>query len=293
MNFTLSKMNGSLPYAGRKAVLATMHSKHIAVAPALRAGAGLAIVPATGINTDQLGTFSGEIPRNGTMLEVAICKAQMGMKASGLSLGLATEGSFGPHPTLPFLAAGIELMTFVDDERKIVVTESFIARHTNFDHLVVAPGEDLEAFLHRVGFSSHGLIVRPNDGRPSQGLVKGIIDASDLDRAIGVAASLSSDGKARLETDMRAHLNPTRMQSLAVLAERLAKRLATVCPECNAPGFGRTGIREGLVCEKCGTPTQMVAAEHFSCASCTYGEDRLRSDGLTKAPAGSCPQCNP
>jgi hypothetical protein len=29
---------------------------------------------------------------------------------------------------------------------------------------------------------------------------------------------------------MRAHLNPTRMKSLTVLAERLAQRLATLCP---------------------------------------------------------------
>ncbi|MDH6257547.1 DUF6671 family protein [Bradyrhizobium sp. BR13661] len=293
MNITPSKKNNFLPYAGRKAVLATMHSKHTAVAPALRAGVGLEIVTATGIDTDQLGTFSGEIPRNGTMLEVAISKTRLGMKASGLSLGLATEGTFGPHPALPFLAAGIELMTFVDDERKIVVSESFVAPHTNFDYLVVAPGEDLKGFLDRVGFPSHALIVRPNEGSPSQGLVKGILDASDLGRAIAVAASLSSDGKAQLETDMRAHLNPTRMQSLALLAEKLAKRLATACPECDAPGFGRTETREGLLCEACGAPTQMIATEVFSCASCSYREDRPRFDGLRKAPPGSCPECNP
>ena len=177
---TISTPNCCLPYAGRKAVLATMHHKQIAIAPALLAIAGLKVEPAAGIDTDLFGTFSGEIPRNGTMREVAIRKAQLGMSLSGRSIGLASEGTFGPHPSLPFLAAGIELMAFVDDERKIVVTESFVAQHTNFDHLIVDPGEDLGPFLHRVGFPSHALIVRPNDGGAPKGLFKGIFEPCDL-----------------------------------------------------------------------------------------------------------------
>ena len=34
------------------------------------------VVPAVGLDTDLLGTFSGEIPRQGTMLEVAVRKAR-------------------------------------------------------------------------------------------------------------------------------------------------------------------------------------------------------------------------
>lgn len=285
--------SAAFAYAGKKAVLATMHSKEIAIAPALLAATGLVLVPTTGLDTDLLGTFAGEVARNGTMREVAVRKARLGMDLSGIALGVASEGSFGPHPVIPFLTAGIELMAFVDGERNTVIAESIVAEHTNFNHLVVSPDEDFETFLHLVGFPSHALIVRPNKNETSQGLCKGLVQRSDLDCAINRAASFSADRKVRLETDMRAHVNPTRMKSLEVLAERLGQRLATPCPECNAPGFGRTGVRKGLICEDCGAETEMFAAEILSCSMCELSKDQHRSDSLTRAPAANCPDCNP
>lgn len=280
-------------YAGRHAVLATMHRKEEAIAPAMLSSLGLIIAPTAGIDTDQLGTFSGEITRDGTMLEVAVRKARLGMSAAGVALGLASEGSFGPHPAIPFLHAGIELLVFVDDERGIVVHEILIAESTNLEHLAVLPGDALEAFLGRIGFPAHGLIVRPNEGEPTVALAKGVVELDRLTRAIAEAAAASPDGRARLETDMRAHLNPTRMKSLATLADRLARRLATLCPGCGAPGFGRTGTGGGLLCETCGTATEMIATEVFGCPACDYAEQRPRFDGLQRAPALYCPECNP
>jgi hypothetical protein len=43
-------------------------------------------------------------------------------------------GSFDPHPGLPFLAAGLEVMVFVDQERGLEIWERLIARRTNFAH---------------------------------------------------------------------------------------------------------------------------------------------------------------
>jgi len=254
---------------------------------------GLIVTSTPGLDTDQLGTFSGEIPRDGTMLDVAMRKARLGMNAAGAPLGLASEGSFGPHPAIPYIPAGMELLVFVDDESGIVVTESLIAEKTNYDHLVVSPGEASDGFLQRIGFPTHGLIVRPNKGEVASALAKGIVDPDRLRRAIEAAAAVSSDGRARMETDMRAHFNPTRMRSLAILAERLAQRLARQCPACGAPGFGRTGSRAGLLCEACGTPTELVVAEILGCPACDYTEERLRGDGLQRAPAQHCPLCNP
>jgi len=281
------------PYAGRRAVLATMHRKEEAIAPAMLSTLGLIIAPSAGLDTDQLGTFSGEIRRNGTMLEVAVRKARLGMIAAGEPLGLASEGSFGPHPAIPFFHAGMELLVFVDEERGIVVHESFLAQSTNLEHLAVLPSDALEPFLRRIGFPAHGLIVRPNEGEPTTALTKGIVELDSLIRAIAEAAAVSPDGRARLETDMRAHLNPTRMNSLVSLADRLARRLATLCPGCGAPGFGRTGTRGALLCETCGTPTEMTAAEVFGCPACDYVEERPRFDGLQRAPTQDCPECNP
>ncbi|MEP6836483.1 MAG: DUF6671 family protein, partial [Bradyrhizobium sp.] len=122
-------------------MLATMHRKEAVIAPALLSGVGLLVAATPGLDTDQLGTFSGEVPREGAILEVAVRKARLGMSATGLPLGIASEGTFGPHPAIPFMPAGMELLVFVDDDRKIVISERLIAEATNFDHLVVSPGE--------------------------------------------------------------------------------------------------------------------------------------------------------
>lgn len=282
------------PYAGRRAVIATMHRKEEVIGPALLSALSLSTVLPRALNTDQLGTFSGEIPRQGTMLDVAVQKARLGMRAAALPLGIASEGSFGPHPRIPLLAAGQEILVFVDDDAGLVVREGLVTTATNFDYLAVAPDETLEPFLERVGFPEHGLLVRPNDDSLDRVFAKGITDRERLAWAIGAAARLSADGRARIETDMRAHLNPTRMKLLAVLARKLAQRLACLCPACSAPGFGRSDVRApGLRCEECGTATEMAAVEIHGCAVCGHRAERPRADGLKAAPARHCPVCNP
>ena len=281
------------PYAGRRAALATMHGKERAVAPAMAEALGLVVEPTAGLDTDRLGTFSGEVPRPGTMLETALAKARLGLAASGLDLALASEGSFGPHPVVPFLAGGIELLLFHDAGRGLTVHETLVADATNFAHLAVAPGEPLDPFLAKAGFPAHALIVRPNRGERTLFLAKGLADRAALDRAVAAAAAASADGRALVETDMRAHLNPTRMGTIAELARRLAARLACLCPACAAPGWGRTDVARGLPCGLCGSPTEHVLTEIFGCAACPHREERPRRDDLREADPMHCPVCNP
>lgn len=281
------------PYRDRQVALSTMHDKQQAIAPAFMATLGASVVVTAGLDTDALGTFSGEVPRRGTMREAAIAKARLGMCAAGLPFGIASEGSFGPHPQIPFMPGAIELMTFIDDERDVVILESRVVDETNFSHRVVTPADSLEDFITRVQFPSHGLIVRANAGDVHFGMVKGIQSLELLRAAMTEAARLSADGKAHIETDMRAHMNPTRMRSLAVLATQLAQRLASACPSCTTPGWGRAGVVSGLPCEACGTPTEMVVAEVFGCAKCEHTERRPRRDGLHYAKQSHCPYCNP
>lgn len=109
----------AVSYADRWAVLATKHDKLPLVAPPLAAVG----VKVTGVadNTDQLGTFTEEVRRPGTPLETAVAKARLGMAATGSALGLASEGSIGPHPASPFLTADIEVVVLVDADRDLVV----------------------------------------------------------------------------------------------------------------------------------------------------------------------------
>jgi len=270
-----------------------MHGKEQAIAPVFLATLNLIVVPAKGVDTDALGTFSGKIPRRGTMIEAAVAKARRGMERARLPFGIASEGSFGPHPLFPIIPAGFELLAFVDDERGTTIHESLVIDDTNFAHLVTSPKEPMAKFLDHVGFPSHGLIVRPNVGDIDAALVKGIVDLHTLDVAIGAAAALSGDGFARVETDMRAHLNPTRMKSLTALATRLSERLSSCCPSCAAPGWGRVKVIRGLPCEMCDTATEWVMFEIFGCAACTHQEERPRADSLTQTGAANCPACNP
>ena len=284
---------GPHPYTGRSAVLATMHGKQRAVAPAFGQLIGLNVVATVGLDTDALGTFSGETPRRGPMLETAVAKARLGIEATGLRLAIASEGSFGPHPQIPFLPAGIELLVFVDADRDSVIHETMLAEQTNFAHLVAAPGSPIDSFLAQVGFPQHALVVRPNSGNPAAALAKGIVERGDLDRAIAAAAAASADRCALIETDMRAHLNPTRMDTLARLSMQLAQRLAAQCPACCAPGWGRVEVTRGLPCELCRLPTQVIAAEVFGCAACGHRASQPRRDGMVHAQAMHCDACNP
>lgn len=281
-------------YQDRPVALATRHGKERAVGPPLRRHLNASLKVAEDVDTDALGTFSGEVRRIGTAKETAFAKARLGMAATGLPLGLASEGSFAPHPTLGFVPADHEIVAFVDSDLGLEIAEGVLSLRTNFAHLNARPGDDIGPFLKRIGFPSHAVIVRPLDGDTGgMPVAKGIIEADDLARATQQAAALSSDGRVRIETDMRAHLNPTRMAVIRATATRLALRLASTCPACEAPGWGRVGVERGLPCRACGEPTELVAAIVEGCAVCTERRRQPRPDGRAGADPGECPACNP
>ncbi len=282
-----------LPYSGQTVSLATRHAKERAIARAFHRGLDVQIAVAAHVDTDELGTFCAERPRAGSAAQVCLTKAELGMKATGLSLGVASEGSFGAHPLVPLLAVGEEWMTFVDHGQNLVIVERLLARRTNFSHRIVSPEVDLTEWLLRVGFPSHGLIVRPHHPLAPGTVHKGIREPASLTAAISCCCRGSADGLALVETDMRAHMNPTRMASIRALAFRLVRRIGTFCPLCDAPGWGVMGTRTGLPCSSCGCATELILAELHGCVACSHREERPRPDGLQQADPGQCPFCNP
>lgn len=280
-------------YQGRAVVCATKHRKEQIIGP-LMARLGLRICVPMDLDTDALGTFSGEVPRLGSPHEVVVRKARLGMISMGLPLGLASEGSFGPHPAVPFVAGDHEILAFVDDGLGIQVTEELFSSETNFAYQVVAGIDGCRDFLRRARFPSHGLILRPNAGSPPWPLlVKGITTWAEFVDAMRRCAQASSDGLVHVETDMRAHMNPTRQRVIGILAERLARRLATRCPSCAAPGWGLVGVVRGLPCAVCGGATDWVRQEIHGCPLCQCKQTIPRSDGRHVADAAHCPWCNP
>lgn len=282
------------PYAGHFGVLATMHGKEAAIAPALRDGLGLVVDVAPDLDTDSLGTFTGEIPRVGSMREVAIAKARLGMAAARRPIGIASEGSYGPHPWIPFFAGGIELMVLVDETRDIIVTEQLVEDAPTYAHAEVTSVDELGSYLERTCFPQHALITKPNKPKtPSFPVYKGLRGRQALAEAVAECMAVSADGMAFVQTDMRAHMNPTRMASIARLAHKLCARVATRCPVCNLPGYGLIGIDTGLPCGWCGAPSELVLHEILGCVACSHREQRPRPDGRHHADPGDCMHCNP
>jgi hypothetical protein len=296
----LALMPAPSPYAGVTVALATRHGKERVIARALRHGLGADLLHVRSVDTDALGTFCGGVRRPGSALAACIAKAEAALVAGGVEFAIASEGSFGPHPQLPFLAAGREWLVFVDRCRGLTISEQLLAPRTNFAHRLVTapeasgPDQGLGRWLEQVGFPSHGLMVRAHNGGAGAAEVeKGLHQWEELVAAIRRAAAASSDGLALVETDMRAHCNPTRMGAIRRLTFRLVRRLASPCPACQAPGWGVVDQRSGLPCGVCGFPTALTRAVVWGCSRCGHQEEKPRPDGLHLADPGQCNWCNP
>ncbi|MFM8525250.1 MAG: DUF6671 family protein [Cyanobacteriota bacterium] len=282
-------------YRGQRLCLASQHQKERALARPFEAGLGVVMDVAGDLETNAFGSFSGERPRLDTAQRTCRLKAEAGLALSGHPLGLASEGSFGPHPAIPFLAIGIECLTFIDSERGLVIQESGISERTNFNQIQTRPDDRIDAWLERVGFPAHGLMVRPHrtGTERASAVALGLQCRHGLDQAIRQAVSRSEDGTVVVETDMRAHVNPTRMREIRRLGLQLVRRLRTTCPACHSPGWGLIERLPGLPCGWCGQPTERIAQEMFGCVACDHRQVRPRADGLQAADPGHCQFCNP
>lgn len=274
---------------GRLAAIATKHAKEQLFSPPLGEQLGLTVVVAH-VDTDLLGTFSGETPRVGSALDTAREKAELAIQHSDadIGIGIGSEGSFGPHPGIPFIPVDVELAVLIDTELGLEIVEGLTTTDTNYNEVTLDTPEVPQEFLSRVGFPDHALVVLPTSGH--QPLFKGIQDVGSLHDA--VEDCFDASGGARVQTDMRAHLNPTRRRAIAALAAQLADRLAQHCPRCTAPGWGVAARTPGLACSECGSPTGLIASVTMACArtACDY-QQRIPNDD-TASPA-NCPYCNP
>lgn len=270
-------------------MLATRHDKLALVAPAF-APLGFT-VDAVEVDTDSLGTFTGEVERPANQWDTAVAKARLGMAATGARFGLASEGSIGPHPALPYITSATELVVLVDDEHGLVIGETDVSFDIVVSSFDVAPGDPLDDHLQRADFPRHGLIVMAAAGRGGP-IVKGLHDRSELERAIATCAAASTDGRARATTDLRAHHCPSRRPIIAAAAARLAARVASCCPACDTPGWGIVRSERGAPCAACGDLVDIVVAHVEGCQRCPVELPMPIADRSPADPS-RCPSCNP
>jgi len=280
--------------AGRIAIIATMHRKEQAIAPRLASAFGLQTRVPPHFDTDRFGTFTRDVQRPADQLATARLKAQAALDLTGETLAIASEGSFGPHPEIPFVPCDREIVLLLDREHNLEIVGQVISTDTNYRSQTIRSLDDALAFAQVVGFPEHGLVVMPSAaGAPATAIAKGITTESALAQAVEMAIAHSTTGTAHIETDMRAHYNPTRMAVIAEATEELVRAIGQRCPHCDGPGFVMVQHHPGLPCAWCNTPTLLPLSVTYRCQRCHFEKTTPRPDGPQTADPGDCPYCNP
>ncbi|HHL3492934.1 TPA: DUF6671 family protein [Legionella pneumophila] len=277
-------------YQNQRVLLASKHQKEKAIQPPFEEKLGCTIHIPVDYDTDQFGTFTGEIPRKASAYETLIQKAKAAAQQFGYRYVISSEGSFGPHPQLYFCPADTELMAFIDLDNDLIIAEHELSTVTNYSHIDISDQDDYEAFLDKAKFPSHGIIIRTLDSE-NHFIEKGIRDHDYLRTVIKKAFEFSP--RIRLETDMRAMMNPLRMNTINKLAVKLVHRIQQHCPQCHTPGFGKISAEGHLTCVSCGTPTELYHRKVLNCLKCEFKTYQARDDGLEFADQRYCPYCNP
>jgi ribosomal protein S27AE len=267
-------------------VIGTKHQKDRVITPPLASRLGLQPFLPAHFDTDCFGTFTGEIPRTDSPQDTLRKKCRAAMDITGCSLGIASEGSFGPHPGIPFLPANDELLIFLDDVHgyEIIVHER--SADTNFNARPISSWHDLAAFAECIDFPTHGIILRAGNI-----LLKDIQDWDTLRDAYATFSQTEQPISA--ETDMRAMHNPRRMQVIAQATNKLVEQILSLCPDCGAPGFVVRQREPGLPCGQCGLPTPSALRAIKTCIACDARVILEYPDGKTREDPGRCAWCNP
>jgi hypothetical protein len=277
-------------FKGRDLVIATKHGKEKVIAPILEKELGVQCFVSLDLDTDLLGTFTGEMERKDDPITSARNKCFMAMELTNCDLAIANEGSFGPHPTLLFIPADDEILVFIDKKNGLEIIAREISTESNFNGSAIKTEKELLVFAANANFPSHGLILRKSKDDYTA-IEKGITSAAQLNK---VFIKLMNDfGTAFVETDMRAMYNPTRMKIIENATKKLVEKINTLCPVCNMPGLGITDAKEGLPCEICNFPTRSTISYIYSCQKCSYTkEDKYPKGKQTEDPM-YCDHCNP
>jgi hypothetical protein len=274
----------------RPLLIVTKHNKNKIIAPMLEKELGVECFLPEKFDTDSLGTFSGEIERKKDALSTLRDKCLLAMKMEGYDLAVATEGSFGNHPTVFFAPANDEFIILIDLKNNLEIVERVLSLETNFKMAEINHKESLNEFLKVVQFPSHGVIVKDTSSN-WKFMEKGIQKKSQLNALFETFAK--NQQSFFIETDMRANYNPTRMRVIKQACKKLVTKIKSACPSCKTPGFGVVRAEAGLKCHQCGMPTRSTSAHVYACKKCNFENKKAFPNGKTSEDPMYCDFCNP
>jgi hypothetical protein len=272
-------------FKGRKIVIATKHKKELVIAPRFEVAFETHSLIPDQLDTDQFGTFTGEVERGTTAYEAARLKIKTALEFTGETLGIASEGSFGPHPQFSFVPADEELVLLIDTINNLEISASKISTATNYAHQQCTLWEEVKTFAIHSGFPSHALILKAKNT-----FLKGITTWPSLES--GYHELKKEFPFVIVETDMRAMHNPTRMKVIEEATTLLIEKINSLCPNCQHPGFAVADKVAGLPCGSCGHPSQFSLKHIYKCVHCGYLVEKLFPEGSVCDPM-YCYYCNP
>ena len=273
-------------YRGSQITFATMHGKELLAHDVFLNILGATVSAPQGLDTDQFGTFAGDIPRTLTPKDACRVKARLGMQIAGTPLGLASEGSFrsgfGP------IVEHREILMFIDDDLGLELVEGTLTTSPLGPGRTVHTAAHARAYAKTLGFPHQGIILQTTTGTVTT-THKTPFDLDQIETT--VEALLAAGSAVAVLPDYRAHRAPFRADTLRDLSTHMARRLATPCPRCDTPGFGRISVEHGLPCADCGFSTRVIAADIHGCGRCDHQTRIPRPE--TRANPRWCDWCNP
>jgi hypothetical protein len=174
-----------------------------------------------------------------------------------------------------------------DKQNNLECVAEYVSTETNYTKSDFQTVTEAVSIAEQAGFPSHAIIVSYMINDRKQ-FIKGITDVEELKKACKIALQ---NKEATIETDMRAHLNPTRMLAIQKATIHLAEKLNSFCPKCQFPGFSITSTLPGLPCENCSLPTRLTKAVIKCCARCNFTSEELIESAY--ADPMYCDNCNP
>jgi hypothetical protein len=236
-----------------------------------------------GFDTDVYGTFCGTMPRMEGPRQTVKEKCLAGMAFAKKRQGLASEGSFGPHPASPFLNINEEWLVYIDLDQNLEIYGHSISMdicHQQLDYR----SDQISDFLTKIQFGRQGLVLK--DGKNGEVIAKGLTKEDELIQL------LQKHPNWILETDLRAHMNPLRQKNIASAGNNLIQRMQSCCPKCAKPDFSVVQYSGKLPCNWCKKATNTYELLTYSCAYCLHQTIEKRKDLLMEDPQ-HCPHCNP
>jgi hypothetical protein len=264
-------------------LLSSKHQKEGLLQPVFESF-GLSILVNEGFDTDAFGTFCGSVPRpEGPKITVKE-KCLAGMNFAGKRQGLASEGSFGPHPSIPFLTINEEWLVYIDLDRNLEIFGRSTTLEVCHSKLDYQDAEQLPTFLANCSFGPQGLVFKNTENL--QVLAKGIQDRTQLEQL------MHQYPKWEIETDLRAHMNPLRQKNIIAAAKDLIGRMHSYCPKCSQPDFSVKKVSGNLLCEVCLQKSNSYQYLEYSCTHCHHLLIEQRKDKNFEDQQ-YCNHCNP